>query len=66
MRTCSISLLSSAIAVVATVTARPIVLASLVRAGVPLGVLLRRALVEMGCETSHYGISIVRGRRADL
>ncbi|MBC7544822.1 MAG: cysteine protease StiP family protein [Candidatus Sericytochromatia bacterium] len=44
---------------------RPIVLASLVRAGVPLGVLLRRALVDLGCETYHYGISIVRDRGID-
>ncbi|EJN35594.1 cysteine protease StiP family protein [Pseudomonas sp. GM80] len=42
-----------------------IVLVSFVRAGLPLGVLLRRALIEMGRETYHYGISIVRDRGID-
>ncbi|MBB3103565.1 cysteine protease StiP family protein [Azomonas macrocytogenes] len=42
-----------------------IVLVSFVRAGLPLGVLLRRALIEMGRETSHYGISIIRDRGID-
>lgn len=42
-----------------------IVLVSLVRAGLPLGVLLRRALRDMGREVHHYGISIVRDRGID-
>ncbi len=43
----------------------PIVLASLVRAGVPLGVMLQRALTMMGKESYHYGISIIRDRGID-
>jgi hypothetical protein len=43
----------------------PITLASLVRAGVPLGVLLTRALREMGIDVAHFGISIIRGRGID-
>ncbi len=43
----------------------PIVLLSLVRAGLPLGVLLRRALLSLGREVVHYGISIVRDRGID-
>ena len=42
-----------------------IVLVSLVRAGLPLGVLLRRALLDLGREVHHYGISIVRDRGID-
>ena len=38
---------------------------SFVRAGLPLGVLLRRALVELGRDAHHYGISIVRDRGID-
>jgi hypothetical protein len=41
------------------------VLVSFVRAGLPLGVLLRRALLDRGRETYHYGISIVRDRGID-
>ncbi|QQZ27428.1 cysteine protease StiP family protein [Thiothrix subterranea] len=44
---------------------RPIVLVSFVRAGVPLGVLLVRALRELGVESEHYGISIVRDKGID-
>lgn len=44
---------------------RPIVLVSFVRAGVPLGVLLLRALRELGVESEHYGISIVRDKGID-
>ena len=44
---------------------RPVVLASLVRAGVPLGVLLHRALLQLGAESHHYGISIIRDRGID-
>ncbi|MFM1703527.1 cysteine protease StiP family protein [Aeromonas salmonicida] len=43
----------------------PIVLASLVRAGVPLGVMLQRALKMMGKVSYHYGISIIRDRGID-
>lgn len=42
-----------------------IVLVSFVRAGLPLGVLLRRALSELGREVHHYGISIIRDRGID-
>ncbi|MFK3775149.1 cysteine protease StiP domain-containing protein [Pseudomonas sp. NPDC089406] len=42
-----------------------IVLVSFVRAGLPLGVLLRRALSGLGREVHHYGISIVRDRGID-
>jgi hypothetical protein len=38
----------------------PIVLVSLVRAGVPLGVMLHQALRAMGKQSFHYGISIIR------
>jgi hypothetical protein len=44
---------------------KPIVLASLVRAGVPLGVMLHRTLKGMGHESYHYGISIIRDRGID-
>jgi len=46
-------------------SAASIVLVSFVRAGLPLGVLLRRALSEMGRDVHHYGISIVRDRGID-
>lgn len=42
-----------------------IVLASLVRAGVPLGVMLHQALRDMGKKSFHYGISIIRDRGID-
>lgn len=42
-----------------------IVLVSFVRAGLPLGVLLRRALVALGRTVHHYGISIIRDRGID-
>ena len=42
-----------------------IVLASLVRAGAPLGVCLVQALRYLGVEAKHYGISIVRDRGID-
>ena len=42
-----------------------IALVSFVRAGLPLGVLLRRALVDMGRDARHYGISIIRDRGID-
>lgn len=44
---------------------QPIVLISLVRAGVPLGVLLVRLLRSMGVEAYHYGVSIIRDRGID-
>ncbi|WP_318390064.1 cysteine protease StiP family protein [Enterobacter sp.] len=43
----------------------PVVLASLVRAGVPLGVMLHQALRSMGKTSFHYGISIIRDRGID-
>lgn len=42
-----------------------IVLISLVRAGVPLGVLLHLALQKLGIRSFHYGISIIRDRGID-
>lgn len=45
--------------------ATPIVLVSLVRAGVPLGVILQQTLREMGVACVHYGISIIRDRGID-
>lgn len=44
---------------------RPVTLLSLVRAGVPLGVVLHRALRRLGADSAHYGISIVRDRGID-
>ena len=44
----------------------PITLLSLVRAGVPIGVLLHRALGALGRESTHYGISIIRDKGIDL
>jgi hypothetical protein len=46
-------------------TGSSIVLVSFVRAGLPVGVLLRRALIDMGRDVHHYGISIVRDRGID-
>lgn len=43
----------------------PIILVSLVRAGVPLGVMLQRAISDTGHESHHYGISIIRDRGID-
>ena len=43
----------------------PVTLASLVRAGLPIGVLLRRALAALGRDVAHYGISIIRDRGID-
>lgn len=43
----------------------PISLCSLVRAGVPVGVLLQRALNGLNRDVHHYGISIVRDRGVD-
>jgi hypothetical protein len=44
---------------------RPVVLASLARAGTPIGVLLRRALARLGVEAPHYSLSIIRDRGID-
>ncbi|GAL03929.1 putative ATP/GTP-binding protein protein [Photobacterium aphoticum] len=44
---------------------KPVVLTSLVRAGVPLGVMLHRALQQLGHPSYHYGISIIRDRGID-
>ena len=44
---------------------KTIVLVSLVRAGVPLGVMLHQTLKAMGKESVHYGISIIRDRGID-
>ncbi|MEA9389601.1 cysteine protease StiP family protein [Acerihabitans sp. TG2] len=43
----------------------PIVLVSLVRAGVPLGVMLHQTLRAMGKSSYHYGVSIIRDRGID-
>lgn len=42
-----------------------IVLASLARAGTPVGVLLRRALRRLGVAAPHYSLSIIRDRGID-
>ena len=48
---------------------RPLVLVSLVRAGLPVGVLLQRALADVNSSYAlpsvHYGISIIRDRGLD-
>jgi hypothetical protein len=44
---------------------RPVVLASLARAGTPVGVLLRRGLAAIGHPVIHYSISIIRDRGLD-
>lgn len=44
---------------------RGVVIASLARAGTPIGVLLVRCLRRMGREAEHYSISIVRDRGID-
>lgn len=43
-----------------------IVIASLARAGTPIGVLLKRALLRMGIAAHHYSLSIIRDRGIDL
>jgi hypothetical protein len=44
---------------------REVVIASLARAGTPIGVLMRRALANMGIAAPHYSISIIRDRGID-
>lgn len=46
-------------------TARSCTVISLARAGTPIGVLLRRALVRRGLDVAHFSISIIRGRGID-
>lgn len=46
-------------------TTSPLVLTSLVRAGVPVGVLLKRAFDELGLPACHYGVSIIRDKGID-
>ena len=46
-------------------TQQPIVLVSLVRAGLPIGVMLQQALKDLSCSVLHYGVSIVRDRGLD-
>ena len=41
------------------------VIASLARAGTPIGVLLRRALIRLGLPSTHYSVSIIRDRGID-
>jgi len=43
-----------------------VVIASLARAGTPIGVLLGRAIRRLGLGATHYSISIVRDRGVDL
>jgi len=42
-----------------------VVIASLARAGTPIGVLLRRALLRMGVASTHVSVSIIRDRGID-
>lgn len=42
-----------------------VTLCSLVRAGIPYGVLLHRALCHLGIDSRHYGVSIIRDRGLD-
>lgn len=55
-----------ALALDASLQGPSIALVSFVRAGLPLGVLLHRALHDLGRDAPHYGISIVRDRGIDL
>ncbi|ANM13614.1 MULTISPECIES: cysteine protease StiP domain-containing protein [unclassified Rhizobium] len=43
----------------------PITLVSLVRAGVPFGILLKRAIALLGRDVGHYGLSIIRDKGVD-
>lgn len=59
-------ILSLAAALAERAAGRPeVVIASLARAGTPVGVLLRRALRRMGVDSTHYSISIIRDRGID-
>jgi hypothetical protein len=50
---------------IAASVAGPITLVSLVRAGVPLGVVLKRAIEALGRNVEHYGVSIIRDKGID-
>lgn len=54
-----------AVALQQRMMAQPIVLVSLVRAGLPIGVMLQHALKDLGCAVQHYGVSIIRDRGLD-
>jgi hypothetical protein len=43
----------------------PITLVSLVRAGVPLGVVLKRSIEALGRDVEHFGVSIIRDKGID-
>ena len=58
------SVVSLAKGIAAQVTG-DITLVSLARAGLPVGVLLKRALAQMGRTNAHYGVSIIRDRGLD-
>lgn len=47
-------------------TDQPLILVSLVRAGLPIGVLLQRVLTASDVPSRHFGMSILRGRGLDL
>ena len=50
-----------------TKASKEIVLVSLARAGTPVGILLKRYLTKScNCNTSHYTISIIRGKGIDI
>jgi hypothetical protein len=44
---------------------QPLILVSFVRAGVPLGVLLKHALEDLNVPCLHYGVSIIRDKGID-
>ena len=45
---------------------RGVVLVSLARAGIPVGILIKRYIkLKYGCDVPHYSISIIRGRGID-
>jgi hypothetical protein len=50
---------------IAASVAGAITLVSLVRAGVPLGVVLKRAIEALGRDVEHYGVSIIRDKGID-
>ncbi len=60
-----VAALADAIAV-RPATSKSCTIISLARAGTPIGVLLRRALLRRGVEAVHYSVSIIRGRGIDL
>ncbi|PTQ90749.1 cysteine protease StiP domain-containing protein [Agitococcus lubricus] len=58
-----IELLASALAPYAH--QQEITLVSFVRAGLPIAILLKRALIRRGCRVTHYGVSIIRDKGID-